>query len=251
MSSSQHGHPEGNWLSRLWVLVAAAVALASLVGTIFIVQGRAGTDAEVTADAEPRVDLRGRVVDELGNPLPGATVEAAGSFSAVTDAGGQFVMRVPARPQLVTGRIAGYLPRTQASEPGIPSELRLTSNADETVSLRFGGDVMFGRRFYDRNLDGVRDDASLAVDATVEDHAKLLEQVEPLLADATSRLSTWKPRSHGRSWRGPVATAPQASTPPRNWSSPALRRAPRPFSSPGSMSSHSATTTSMTRLRED
>ena len=61
----------------------------------------------------------------------------------------------------------------------MPAEVLLTSEADQTVSLRFGGDVMFGRRYLDRNEDGDRSDGALAPDASVSEHAALLQHVRP------------------------------------------------------------------------
>jgi len=132
--------------------------------------------------------LLGRVVDERGQPVPKATVQLSGGSVAQTDQDGSFSARVAGGPLLITASAAGHLSRTQAAEAGTATDIILTAAAATTVSLRFGGDVMFGRRFYDRNDDGNRDDAILAVGASVAQHAALLAHVKPLLEDADLTL---------------------------------------------------------------
>lgn len=91
---------------------------------------------------------------------------------------------MPGRPHLLKAHAERHLPRTQAVEPGRPTSVVLTRAEPATLSLRVGGDVMFGRRYYDRNDDGDRGDALLQVGASAADHAALLGRIQPLLADA-------------------------------------------------------------------
>ena len=52
--------------------------------------------------------VRGKVVDESGNPVSGAKVNAGGS--ATTDAQGNYLIkRVPTGARTITGEAAGYL----------------------------------------------------------------------------------------------------------------------------------------------
>lgn len=52
--------------------------------------------------------VRGKVIDEAGNPITGAKVYAGGS--ATTDAQGDyFIKRVPTGARTITGEAAGYL----------------------------------------------------------------------------------------------------------------------------------------------
>lgn len=58
--------------------------------------------------------VRGKVVDEAGNPVSGAKVNAGGSATATTDAqGNYFIKRVPTGTRTITGEAAGYLKSTQ------------------------------------------------------------------------------------------------------------------------------------------
>ncbi len=55
------------------------------------------------------------------------------------------------------------------------------------MSLRFGGDVMFGRRYYDIDDNGDPADGLLRDGATPADHAALLSHVRRCW-----RLRTWR-----------------------------------------------------------
>ncbi|MGD9960867.1 CapA family protein [Nocardioides sp.] len=83
-------------------------------------------------------------------------------------------------PRLVRVGAPGFLSRVVAIGPGDPVRVPLTPATDQAVSLRFGGDVMMGRRFY-RPAHGP---ALLSHRATVADHARVLSDLRPMLADA-------------------------------------------------------------------
>ncbi|MBY0119031.1 carboxypeptidase regulatory-like domain-containing protein [Paenibacillus xylanexedens] len=58
--------------------------------------------------------VRGKVVDEAGNPVNGAKVNVGGSATIATDAQGNFfIKRVPTGTRTITGEAAGYLKSTQ------------------------------------------------------------------------------------------------------------------------------------------
>ena len=156
---------------------AAAVGLVLCAGAVVVgVRG-------LPTGAEPPVQrsLTGAVVDERGRPVEGASVRVHSGERVRTDAAGRFTAQGTGGARLVTVEAAGHLPRTQA---GGAAEVPLTLAPDSTVSLRFGGDVMFGRRYLDRDEDGDRGDGALSPDASVADHAALLQHVQPLLEDA-------------------------------------------------------------------
>ncbi len=178
--------------------------LLALGGAVGLMNGE-------VAEEGPRRELVGRVVDDTGAALPRARVRVAGSPTGVTtDGQGVFRLVVPDRPLLVTGEAEGHLPRTQAAEPGVPTLLRLTGQAATTVSLRFGGDTMFGRRFYDRDENGDRADALLPERASVAQHAALLEQVTPLLADADLTVVNLESTVLDEPWFDPTGRRPVA-----------------------------------------
>lgn len=55
--------------------------------------------------------LSGRVFDESGQALPGATIQADSLAQAVTDAAGRFNLTAPRRPQSLVVRCIGYFPQ--------------------------------------------------------------------------------------------------------------------------------------------
>ncbi len=124
--------------------------------------------------------LRGLVVDPQGVPIPGAVV-TGGAEHATTDGSGRFRLRGAAG--WVTVRADGWLPRTRTASPAGEVVVRLARDEPRTVTFAFGGDVMFGRRYFDPDEDGSVD-GLLGLDAGVDDHLALLEGVRPALADA-------------------------------------------------------------------
>jgi len=161
--------------------------------------------------------LVGRVVDERGQPVPKATIQLSGGSVAQTDQAGSFSVRVAGGPLLITASAAGHLSRTQAADAGTATDIILTTAAATTVSLRFGGDVMFGRRFYDRNDDGNRDDAILAVGASAAAHAALLAHVKPLLEDADLTLVNLETPLVTNPWFSPKGPRPGAFNPDKEY----------------------------------
>lgn len=161
--------------------------------------------------------LEGRVVDEQGRPVNGATIDALDAGSAVSDAEGVFAIDLPVGPQLVSAVAEGYLSRTQAVEPGTPTQLQLTSDSDGTVSLRFAGDTMFGRRYYDRAEDGDRSDALLPEQASVSEHSALLRHVQPLLVDADLTVVNLESPIIDEPWFDPSAPRPDVFHPSKEF----------------------------------
>lgn len=132
----------------------------------------------------PSAEMVGRVVDIDGEPIPGVTVTFSGGGSAATGLDGRFVIASRVRGGWVTATRRGYLSRTRAAQAGDETLIRLLVDDGQTVRLLFGGDVMFGRRFYDQNDDGDRSDGLLRPGASTDEHLRLLDGVAPMLADA-------------------------------------------------------------------
>ncbi len=73
---------------------------------------RAGATLVVDVVLTEAAHVRGKVLDEAGNPISGAKVNAGGS--ATTDAqGNYFIKRVPTGARTITGEAAGYLKSSQ------------------------------------------------------------------------------------------------------------------------------------------
>lgn len=162
--------------TKRWILPAIATSAVVAAAVTATLAAPDGSDSDV-ADLGPAV--RGVVVDETGMPVRDATVRVSGSIVNSNDEG-EFVVPL-SEPAVASTQSAGQLPRAQAVAPGEPARIELTAQSEDTMSLRFGGDVSFGRRFYDGRPN---EPALLGENATVADHADLLSGAAPLLQDA-------------------------------------------------------------------
>ena len=123
----------------------------------------------------------GRVIDMEGNPIQNASVTSRNNNTTSDNEGWFDFPAEDSRPQWLTVKSEGFISRTRAAAPDIPALFRLTPDDGKTIVIQFGGDTMFGRRFFDPNEDGETSDGLLPPDPDVESHLKLLEPIEPLL----------------------------------------------------------------------
>lgn len=165
------------------------IVLGALFGVLAVVVG--AVTVTLNADRLPqpqRSGLQVHVVDEDGARIPAATVTmlriAGGSADGATpqrtstDEKGSFPFPY-LRPRLVRVTAPGHLSRVQVIGPETRDVVLVRRS--RTVSLGFGGDVVFGRRYY--TAQGRRP-ALLSRGASVPEHAALLRRVRPMLADA-------------------------------------------------------------------
>jgi poly-gamma-glutamate synthesis protein (capsule biosynthesis protein) len=125
----------------------------------------------------------GRVIDMDGKPVSGAEVQSqTGSTTSGQD--GSFVLPSEGAPQWITVTRQGFISRTRAAAPGAPALFRLAPDDGETIVIQFGGDTMFGRRFFDPNEDGDSSDGLLPNDPDVTAHLRLLEPIRPILGQS-------------------------------------------------------------------
>lgn len=146
------------------------------------------------------------MVDTDGEPVEGATVETVVTGNEVvsvtsTDEDGGFSVEAGESVWLkVTS--PGFIERTVAVQPGTTRRVALTPR-DGTVSMSFGGDTMFGRRFYDDSESSGYPWFRIRESTREEDHEEILSYTQPLLesADVTSvNLETTLTTS---AWRHP------------------------------------------------
>ena len=120
--------------------LAAMACLAAAAAPAFAqLDARAQLHSAALVTSASQADLHGVVVDERGQPLPGAVVSALGVTTAfaVSDSGGRFAFRaLPSGPYLVRAHLQGYLPararliRVDQSSPGI-STIALTRRGSD------------------------------------------------------------------------------------------------------------------------
>lgn len=136
-------------------------------------------------------EITGTVLDLHGSPITDATITAICEGTTpiadtVADERGEFQVACD-RPAWIRVDAPGYLPRCVAADPTTASTVRLTPD-DGTVSLTFGGDVMFGRRFYDPPPDSLSSRFKIDSDDRLASYRRLLRGIRPFLetADITS-----------------------------------------------------------------
>ena len=134
----------------------------------------------------------GTVTDLQEDTLPDATVATLGHAGEVVaetgvDDQGRFEVSTD-RARWLRVDHPEHVPRVRAVAPGAELPVRLTPDTDGLVSLAFGGDVMFGRRFYESGGDGLSERARIDPGSRAQSHREILGYVAPLLehADITS-----------------------------------------------------------------
>jgi len=155
--------------SAATLVVVAATGVALTLGEV--------PEAAPAVDAPATVS--GVVVGETGVPIAGATVWLDRK-RVMTGQDGRFVVAHEGGA-VVTASAPGHLPRTTTVEPGAAGRIRLSGEDKHTVALRFGGDVMFGRRYYTGSENTPR---VLRVGASPTDIASVLSDAQPFLDDA-------------------------------------------------------------------
>lgn len=161
----------------------------------------------------------GTVVDSTGVTLAGASVEAivpgvGRPGTATTGPDGRFGVSTDGAPVWLRVTAPDYHDRVVAAAPGADRRIRLRERAG-TVALRFGGDVMFGRRFYE-SPDALEPHHRIRAESLAADHARALRYVAPSFraADVASvNLETPLTRTD---WRHPekrytFVSAPEAA----------------------------------------
>lgn len=144
--------------------------------------GGGGGGGDNSSVNPPAGNIDGVVIDLDGRPVANAQVVLADS-AATTDDSGRFHL-IARAPGWITVRHPQFLSRTRAAFPEQPLLVRLTPDDGETIALHFGGDTMFGRRYYDLNSDGNTADGLIQIGNEARDQAQLLRYIQPLLANA-------------------------------------------------------------------
>ncbi|RKD98167.1 CapA family protein [Halopiger aswanensis] len=163
-------------LNRRQFLGTVGVGVASGVAGCGYLEQR-----EETATERER-PIEGVVRSVGGDPIASASVAVRAPTASdepnptSTDGDGRFSLEASGPVQL-TVRQDGYNSRVRAVAPGETPEIRLAE--DDAVSMAFGGDVMFGRRYYDAPEDDLRPRFQLDPDDRLASHRELLADVAP------------------------------------------------------------------------
>lgn len=167
------------------------------------------------SDGTPDRSIGGRVVGTDGVPISNATVDARdpmdGTQSTVsTGDDGGFGLEV-AGPVWLRVRKDGYNNRVKAIRPGDLTRIQLSRS--DAVSLAFGGDVMFGRRFYGSKRGDGRPRYRIDETRSLESHRRILSDIEPLLSSADIASVNLESPLTTTNWRHPEKTYTFTSDP--------------------------------------
>lgn len=160
---------------RTLITLLASTLAAAFLGASIPAISEVGDSPE--RESRPASVLSGLVTDETGAPVSDAEITRSDGQVLRTGADGRFPVE---STTVYTARKSGHLTRAAAGTADSPLRLVLRAEAG-AVSLRFGGDVMFGRRFYEASPER---GSHLKLGASVEDHGRLLSAVTPLLTDS-------------------------------------------------------------------
>lgn len=158
------------------------------------------------------LEISGRVVDTNGLPISQAKA-ATESETDLTDTEGWFHLKSTGIPQWVTVTKDGYISRTRAADPTVPVLFRISPDDGKTIVINFGGDVMFGRRFFDPNQDGAPSDGLLPTNPSVSDHLNLLKPIMPLLKNSDVTAVNLESVLDNEPYFSPLATRPSSYHP--------------------------------------
>ena len=186
------------------VCVAGAAGIGSLGPTSSAVGARQSTGT-----------LAGTATDLEGAPVSGATVEARRGGSTVldaarTDSDGRFSLEVEG-PAWIRAAHPARSSGMRAVDPTDDATVRLPPA--EATTLRFGGDAMFARRFYEDDDDPLRPRFRIDPDDRRADHRRILRWTAPLLASADAASLNLETPLTTTDWRHPEKDYAFASHP--------------------------------------
>lgn len=185
---------------RRFLHIGSAAAFAGIAGCNTL------RDSEESSSAARR--YAGRVVTPDGQPVSGAQVEAlvtsdTSLADTETDDAGAFELTAPTDPVWLRVTHQDYVTETRAVRARDDVELPLTP-ADGVVSFAFGGDVMFGRRYYEPNDDPSEPQARISPGSRQADHESILQYIAPLFQSADVGSVNLETPLTESAWRHPT-----------------------------------------------
>jgi poly-gamma-glutamate capsule biosynthesis protein CapA/YwtB (metallophosphatase superfamily) len=154
-----------------WVVLGAVLVALALAAAAFVWQ----------AERPDQPSIEGRVVGPSGQPVANASIRTPDGRLTRTTSGGGF--HLDGAQAWVTVKADGWISRSRVVAPGETNLVRLAPRLPGTVTFAFGGDVMFGRRYFDAREDGSQE-GLLDPDDGPGAYRRLLAGVAPVLADA-------------------------------------------------------------------
>lgn len=201
----------GEWSRREFIRFATIGAGVGTAGCSGLLPSESTDNESETTRTEQQPAresgaISGRVVDLAGEGLENAALTAIlpGSGPAAettTDSQGRFEIERLDRPAWIRATATDFIGRTVAVAPGATRRIKLTPRAG-TVALSFGGDVMFGRRFYEDD-DPLEPHFQIQPDDRRESHQAILRSISPLLQAADISSVNLETPLTTTAWRHP------------------------------------------------
>ena len=201
----------GEWSRRAFVRFATVGAGVGISGCSALspsesTENRSGTVQTGNPPEHDSEPISGRVVDLRGGGIADATLDAivpgSGAIVETTaDSQGRFEIGGIDRPVWMRATATDFIKRTVAVTPGASRRITLTPRAG-TVALSFGGDVMFGRRFYE-DADHLEPHFQIRPGDREESHQPILGYISPLLQDADITSVNLETPLTTTAWRHP------------------------------------------------
>lgn len=152
-----------------------------------------GFMANVNANTNTDLSIKGRLLNESGQPLSNIAVSVNGQ-SVMTNKQGNFVMPVANKDiYQLSFENKGYFPSIQtfshfelftqktAGKQALIADVILVEKAKKRVMLAFGGDVMMGRRYYKPYFG---DSVLIAENNKLADSKAVVENIKPYMSIA-------------------------------------------------------------------
>ncbi|MEF8938120.1 MAG: carboxypeptidase regulatory-like domain-containing protein [Halovenus sp.] len=183
------------WSRRQFVQLATVGTVAWGAGcTVLSPSDSTENNSRTTGDGRPTQrsagrsgPISGRVVRPSGDGIADARIDAIvtgrGSVAETnTDQQGRFDIQALRNPVWLRATASDFVPRTVAVPPEASRRIQLTPR-EGTVSLSFGGDVMFGHRFYEDD-DPLEPHFQIRTNDRKASRQSILQYISPLLEDA-------------------------------------------------------------------
>lgn len=164
---------------------------------------------KIVSDSDGDKTAATGTVTTENDPLSNASVTAYRNGSEIaqttTDVDGSYDISLGSFPAWVRFDHQEYNSVTRALSPGSTRNITLESG-EGAVSLAFGGDAMFGRRYYEPRDDPLRYYYRLQPSDRRDSHDRLLNSVSPLLGDADITSINLETPLTTSEWRHPSKT---------------------------------------------
>lgn len=197
---------------RQFIQLATAGTMGGVAGCSSFLPADSSTDSTQTDSTQTDHSgneggtVEGTVTDLTGDAIADASIAAVVSGNGAvaegaTDAQGQFGIQELSGPAWLRVTASDFIPYTTAIKPGSSYQVALTPRTG-AAALSFGGDVMFGRRFYEDD-DPLEPHFQIPAGEHEAAHRSILQHISPPFQDADITSVNLETPLTTTSWRHP------------------------------------------------